>query len=478
MKLYELLNGVNCSIYGDDIEILSVEYDSRKVKKGSLFIAVSGFQTDGHLYIEKALENGAAAVILEKEEFAPKGVSYAVCDDSRAAMALVGKAFWGGSADRLKMIGITGTNGKTTTTYLVKKILELMGKKVGLIGTNQNMIGDTVLETGRTTPESLDLHELLKKMEDEGATHVIMEVSSHALFLKRVYGIEFEVGAFTNLTRDHLDFHETFENYCDAKALLFKQSKKGFLNGDDQWCDRIKNQATCEIKTYGIDGGDIKAENIRLSERGVIFEVADGDAKHEARLSIPGRFSVYNALTAISICRGLGISYEDIIKGLIIAKGVKGRCEVVNILADYTVIIDYAHTPDGLENIISTVRGFAKGKIITVFGCGGDRDKTKRPIMGEVAEKLSDFTVVTSDNPRSEKPYDIIEDILCGMKKAEGTFAAIEDRTEAIKYAMSIAGAGDVIILAGKGHETYQILKEGTIHYDEREIVKDIYKNQ
>ncbi len=478
MKFYKLLEGTACSPCGEDVEILSVEYDSRKVKKGSLFIAVSGYQTDGHLYIEKAVENGAVAIVAEKADNIPEGVSYALCPDSREAMALIGKTFWGGSADRLKMIAVTGTNGKTTTTYLVKKVLELVGIKTGLIGTNQNMIGDTVLETGRTTPESLDLHQLLKQMEDAGATHVIMEVSSHALYLKRVFGIEFEVGAFTNLTRDHLDFHETFENYCDAKAILFTQSKKGVINIDDEWANRILEKATCPCMTYGINGGSLKAENIRLSERGVIFETDFGGKVHEVRLSIPGQFSVYNALTAVGICASLGISFENILKGLILAKGVKGRCEVVNILADYTVIIDYAHTPDGLENIINTVRGFAKGRVITVFGCGGDRDKTKRPIMGEVAEKLSDITVVTSDNPRSEVPETIIDDILAGMKKEEGTYAAICDRTEAIKYAMEIAEAGDVIILAGKGHETYQILKEGTIHYDEREIVKEIFKNQ
>lgn len=479
MKFFDILKDVECEIFGENVEISSVEYDSRNVREGSLFIAISGFQTDGHLYIEKAVKNGAVAVLCEKADLVPEGISYALTRDGRLAMANVGSAFYGGAAKRLKMIGITGTNGKTTTTYLIKKILELVGVKTGLIGTNQNMIGDKVLETGRTTPESLDLHKLLYDMEEGGATHVIMEVSSHALQLKRVAGINFEVGAFTNLTRDHLDFHKTFEAYCDAKAILFKNCKNGCINIDDEWAERIMKDATCQSLSYGINNNaDIKAENIRLSERGVIFNVNYQGKVHEVRLGIPGMFSVYNALTAISVCLSLGISFEDIIKGLILAKGVKGRCEVVNILADYTVIIDYAHTPDGLENIINTVRGFASGRVITVFGCGGDRDRTKRPIMGEAAERLSDYTIVTSDNPRSEEPAAIISDILEGMKKKDGTYIAIENRTDAIKHAMEIARKGDVIILAGKGHETYQILKEGTIHYDEREIVKEIFKNQ
>jgi len=475
MRLADILKGIECSGYNENTEISSVEYDSRKVTEGSLFIAVSGYATDGHLFIEKAVQNGAVAVLCEKDCDC-FGAEKIICKDSRVAMAVAGANFYGNSASRLKIIGITGTNGKTTTTYLVKQILELVGIKTGLIGTNQNMIGDKVIETGRTTPESVDLHKLFAQMESEGVTHVIMEVSSHALFLKRVYGFEFEVGAFTNLTRDHLDFHETFENYCDAKAILFKNCKKGVVNGDDEWADRIMKDATSAIKTYGVQNDtDIKAYDVKLSERGVIFSSDIDGKKHDIRLSIPGMFSVYNALCALSICLELGISMEDIIKGLIIAKGVKGRAEVVNILADYTVIIDYAHTPDGLENIIGTVRGFSKGRVITVFGCGGDRDKTKRPIMGHIAGELSDFAVVTSDNPRTEDPDAIISDVLAGMKGMEEKYTAIADRTKAIEYAMSKAQSGDVIVLAGKGHETYQVLADKTIDFDERSIVKDIF---
>ena len=474
MKLSEILKNVPCELSGFDCEISSVEYDSRKVKKGSLFVAICGYETDGHLYIDSAVKNGAAVVLAQKEVSAAVPVIYT--EDTRRALALSSAAFFGNSADRLKIIGVTGTNGKTTVTYLVKKVLELAGVKAGIIGTNQNVVGDEVLEAGRTTPESLDLHALFKKMEDAGATHVIMEVSSHALALSRTYGINFEVGAFTNLTQDHLDFHKTFEEYYKAKSKLFGQCRRGAVNIDDEYGERMVRDSEAPVLTYGItDKADIRAENIRLSERGVIFDVKYGGKTHEVRLGIPGKFSVYNALTAICVCLQLGIDFEDIIKGLILAKGVRGRAEVVPLSAPFTVIIDYAHTPDGLENIINTVRGFAQGRVITLFGCGGDRDKTKRPIMGDIAGSLSDFAVVTSDNPRTENPSLIIKDILEGMKAYEGKYAAIEDRTEAIRYAMEHAERGDVIILAGKGHETYQILPTGKIDYDERVIVKKIF---
>ena len=474
MKLSEILRNVPCELSGFDCEITSVEYDSRKVKPGSLFVAVCGYETDGHLYVKNAAENGAAAILAQNKVDVSVPVIYT--DDTRKGLALAGAAFYGNSADRLKIIGVTGTNGKTTVTYLVKKVLELCGIKAGIIGTNQNIVGDEVLEAGRTTPESLDLHELFKKMEDAGATHVIMEVSSHALALSRTYGINFEVGAFTNLTRDHLDFHKTFEEYYKAKSKLFSQCRKGAINIDDEYGVRMAEDSKAPVMTYGITGkADICAENIKLSERGVIFDVNYNGKINEVRLGIPGRFSVYNALTAITICLQLGIDFDDIVKGLLLAKGVKGRAEVVPLPAPFTVIIDYAHTPDGLENIINTVRGFATGRVITLFGCGGDRDKTKRPIMGDLAGKLSDFVVVTSDNPRTENPSLIIEDVLRGMKEYDGKYVAIEDRTEAIKYAMENAKEGDVIILAGKGHETYQILAGGKIDYDERVIVKNIF---
>ncbi len=475
MRLSRILKNVNCDINGKDVEITSIEYDSRKVREGSLFVAIKGYSTDGHLYIDKAIEKGAAAILAENCD--AQGITVAIAKDTRKALAMAAKEFYGNSADRLKIIGVTGTNGKTTTTFLIKQILELVGYKTGLIGTNQNMICDRVIEASRTTPESAELHKLFGEMEDAGVTHVIMEVSSHSLYLDRTYGINFEVGVFTNLTQDHLDFHGTMEEYMKSKAILFSNCKKGCINVDDSWADGIMSRAACPVSTYGIKKAcDLKAENIRMSERGVIFSLYTDGAEHTVRLGIPGNFSAYNALSAIAACKALDISMEDIVKGLVVAKGVKGRAEVVSIPSPYTVIIDYAHTPDGVENIINAVKSFAEGRIITLFGCGGDRDRTKRPIMGKIAAQLSDYCVVTSDNPRTEDPVSIINDILEGMKGFEDKYTVVPDRVQAIRTAMEMAGEKDIIILAGKGHETYQILKDKTIDFDERVVVKSIFK--
>lgn len=476
MRLSELLRKTEHTLRGEDVSVSAVTYDSRKVVPGSLFVAVRGFNTDGHQYIEKAIEMGAAAILAEED--GGWDVPVAVCADTRRGLAEVGAQFYGNPAEKLKIIGVTGTNGKTTTTYLIKQVLDLLGYKTGLIGTNQNMIGDRAVPTSRTTPESLDLQELFSEMVAAGVSHVIMEVSSHSLALSRTHGIQFHEAVFTNLTQDHLDFHETMENYMAAKALLFKQARHGVINMDDAYGAEIIKHATCPVMTYGVENdADIKGENIRLSERGVIVSTTIGGRGYEIRLGIPGMFSVYNALSATAACLGMGIPMEDILKGLVLAKGVKGRAEVVQISAPYTVLIDYAHTPDGLENIIRTVRGFAKNRVITLFGCGGDRDKTKRPIMGEIAGSLSDHVVVTSDNPRTENPTEIIRDIEAGMTAYKGKYDVVENRREAIRHAMQIAQEGDVIILAGKGHETYQILKDETIDFDERVIVKEIFKN-
>lgn len=451
-------------------EITDIAYDSSKVKNGALFVAIKGFKTDGHEFIKKAFENGAAFAVGEEELDIE---NYIRVKSSRKFLALASGAFFGESAKRMKIIGITGTNGKTTISYLIKQIIELKGFKCGLIGTNQIMVGNEALPSERTTPESRDLHELFKRMEDAGAKYVVMEVSSHSLALDRVYGIEFETGVFTNLTQDHLDFHLTMENYANAKAMLFEMSKNACVNSDDKYAPVMMKNAK-NVITYSIDSpSDLKAENIKMSERGVIFDTSyKGDAGH-IRLKIPGRFSVYNALGAASAALTLGFDMADVEKGLVLARGVKGRLEVVNIPAPFTVVIDYAHTPDGVDNIIKAVRGFAKGRVITLIGCGGDRDKTKRPIMGKIAEELSDFAVITSDNPRSEEPIEIINDILKGMTK--DNHVVIENRREAIEYALGFAKAGDVVILAGKGHETYQILKNGTIHFDEREVVREAW---
>lgn len=478
MNLRELTKGLNIMNSPDfvDIEITSIEYDSRKVKEGSLFVAIEGFETDGHKYIHSAIKNGAAAIVCQKDS-AFEGAVKILVENSRKALALLSAEFFSHPASKMKIIGITGTNGKTTTTYLVKEILEYKDHKVGLIGTNQNMIGNRVIESSRTTPESLELHKLFYDMYSEGVEYVIMEVSSHSLYLDRVYGIDFEIGAFTNLTRDHLDFHKTMDNYAMAKAILFSMCKVGIINSDDEYAHMITKNALCKTIRYAVRSkADIVSQNIKLSSKGVNYDVLTPLTKENIRVNIPGDFSVYNSLCAIGICLALGISISDIKNALVIATGVKGRAEIVNIPSDYTVMIDYAHTPDGLENIIKTVKGFAKGRVITMFGCGGDRDRTKRPIMGRISGELSDVTIITSDNPRTENPDFIISEIEEGIKKTQGEYHIIPQRKEAIRYAMHIAKADDIVLLAGKGHETYQILNTGTIHFDEREIVKEIFE--
>ena len=372
------------------------------------------------------------------------------------------------------MIGITGTNGKTTTTYLVKHILEdCLGAKVGLVGTIQNMIGDEVLHTERTTPESLELQALFRHMADAGCTHVVMEVSSHALCLHRVDGVTFDVGVFTNLTQDHLDFHKTMEEYCRAKAMLFARSKVGAVNVDDPWAKEILAHATCPVLTYSAKGqAALEATDIRLEPHHVAFTAHYQGTETACTLGIPGTFSVYNALSALSAALALGIAPEKAAASLATARGVKGRAEVVPTPGkDYTVLIDYSHTPDSLENILKTVREFARGRVIAVFGCGGDRDPIKRPIMGKIAADLADLVVVTSDNPRTEDPMAIIDQILVGIPKDQTPTTVIENRRQAIRWAMDNAQAGDVIVLAGKGHETYQEIGHEKFHLDEREEV-------
>ena len=474
MILKDIISGLDAKTSGiTDIEIEGIAYDSRKVKKGFLFIAIKGYETDGHKYIESALKNGAVAVI--GQENLTLDCTYIKTDNSRRALAICAAQFYNHPEKKLKIIGITGTNGKTTTTYLIRQILMLKGTRCDLIGTNQIIIGNEEIESSRTTPESLELFEIFSKMAESGGEYVVMEVSSHSLVLDRVYGVEFETAVITNITQDHLDFHKTMDEYAKAKAIMFTMCKTAAVNIDDEYKDIILKAAGKSAVTYGIKGNAaVKAENIKMSERGVIFSITKNGETREKRLGIPGEFSVYNALAAICACENIGVSEEDIEKGLVLAKPVKGRIEVVHVNTPYTVIIDYAHTPDGLTNIISAVRGFAKKRVITLFGCGGNRDALKRPQMGAIAEELSDLVVVTSDNPRCEEPYSIIEDILKGMKK--DNHIVIENRREAIRHAMTIAEEGDIIILAGKGHETYQEINHVKHDFDERVIVREIYK--
>mgnify|MGYP002614732349 FL=1 len=464
------LIGKNWNSDIEDFEITGIAYDSRNVLPGNVFVCIKGFETDGHKYAASAVENGAALIIAEDKINVNVPVIYV--KDSRKTIAQMAAQFYGNPSEKFRLVGVTGTNGKTTITYLLKSILDEAGKRVGVIGTNQNIIGDKVLitqSTTPTTPNALELQQLFAEMAQSEAEYVVMEVSSHALELDRVYGCRFDVGIFTNLTQDHLDFHKTMENYYKAKAKLFTMCKKGVVNSDDEYGMRIANEASCEIIKAGLeDGCDLKAENIKITSRGTDFDMIYKGEKYPVNLRIPGKFSVYNAICAAGAAIELGIDIATIQKGLAAAAGVLGRVEVVPTDTDYTVIIDYAHTPDGLENIINCVQGFAQGRVITVFGCGGDRDSTKRPIMGEIAGRLSDFSIITSDNPRTENPQKIVDQIEDGMKKTDGKYICITDRREAIGYALDNAKAGDVIILAGKGQETYQIIGKEKFDFDER----------
>ncbi len=474
MKLQELLSQLKILKSNVDMElnIEDVVYDSRKVTEGSLFVAITGFATDGNRYIPMALEKGAVAVVTAVQPH--EDVPYILVESDRLALAQIGGNFFGHPSKSMTMIGVTGTNGKTSVTLLLKQVLEkTIGAKVGLIGTMENRIGDLVIPTERTTPESYELHRLFAQMRDAGCTHVVMEVSSHAIALDRVAGVHFAVGAFTNLTEDHLDFHKTMEHYCQTKAELFRCCDKGVVNADDAWANEITKDATCELLSTGIDkDAFLQAKKLQLHADGVSFRaVCDWDAV-EVHLPIPGKFTVYNALTVLGIAATLGIPLADAACALETAEGVKGRVEVVPTPnKPYTVLIDYAHTPDGLENVLSSVRGFCKGKLIAVFGCGGDRDPIKRPIMGKIGTELSDFAVITSDNPRTEDPMAIIEDILKGVNVPQERFTVIENRRNAIRYAMDKAQKDDIIVLAGKGHETYQEIHGIKHHLDEREEV-------
>ncbi len=473
MKLKELLQGVGIIEATADLElnIQQVAYDSRKVECGGLFVAVSGFATDGNRFIPMAMEKGAAAVVTATKP--SQDVPYILVKSDRLALAQIGANFFGHPAESISIIGVTGTNGKTSVTLLLKQVLEAaLGAKVGLIGTMGNMIGEISIPSDRTTPESFELQSLFAQMRDADCRFVVMEVSSHAIALERVGGVHFDVAAFTNLTEDHLDFHKTMENYCDTKALLFQRCDKAILNCDDEYYDRMRKYAVCPVLTTSVNCGDLVAKDVQLHNSGISFTAVTGTETAEVKLPIPGRFTVYNALTVLGIARQLGISLADCAKALANVTGVKGRIEVVPTPGqEFTVLIDYAHTPDGLEKVLTSVRDFCKGRLIAVFGCGGDRDPIKRPIMGAIGTKLSDIAVITSDNPRTEAPMDIIDGILKGITQDMGEYIVIEDRKKAIAYAMDIAQKDDMIVLAGKGHETYQEICGVKHHLDEREVV-------
>ena len=479
MKLRELIKNLSIIEMNADaeLEISGVSYDSRKTEKGDMFVAIRGFEADGHKFIPKAVENGAAVILCEEKPSCD--IPYVLVSDSRYGLAIVSRDFFGDPASEMTMIGITGTSGKTSSSYLIKHMLESkLDAKVGLIGTNGNMIGDELLHTEHTTPESYELHKLFRHMADSGCTHVVMEVSSHSLTLERVAGIHFDVALYTNLSQDHLDFHGTMEEYAAAKRKLFSMCSLGCFNLDDAWADFMRDGASCRTMTFSTEKNeaDLVAKDIRLTADGVRFASVSGDEISMTKLGIPGMFSVYNALGTMSVGLALGLSLADCSDAMSSAKGVKGRLEIVPTGRDFSVVIDYSHKPDALEKVPKTLKPVTCGRLIALFGCGGDRDKLKRPIMGRIAADNADLVVVTSDNPRTEDPDEIIREIVAGMKDKRTPTKVICDRREAIAWAIDNAAPGDVLLLAGKGHEDYQVVGHEKHHMDEREIVSDCLK--
>ena len=472
MKLTELLADIIYDTALGDMEITDVTCDSRKVKPGSLFVCIAGEKFDGHDHAGESLTKGAVAVVCERDLGLQEQI---LTDNTRKAYGTICCNYFGNPARRLKLIGVTGTNGKTTVTTLIKNILSSCGIKTGLIGTIQNEIGDTVLPTDKTTPDAYDLQKLFLRMAEEGCEYVVMEVSSHALDQYRIGNIHYDVAVFTNLTQDHLDYHKTMENYFNAKKRLFEIADVGVINVDDIYGRQLSLIAKCHVVTCSLvnDKADFFATNITCSPSGVSFHFECNNILSKINFAMPGMYSVQNALAAAAVCREVGISLERIAETLNHTKGVKGRSEIIDTGRDFSVICDYAHTPDGLKNILPSIKKFTTGRLITLFGCGGNRDAGKRPIMGEVAAEYSDFLIVTSDNPRLEDPLAIINDILPGVKKHQTEYVVVPNRKEAIFYAVQHAQPGDVVVLAGKGHEDYQVLGNEKIHFDEREIVQE-----
>lgn len=475
MRLSSLAKALKAKKLPDtDTEINGIEYDSRKIKEGNFFVCISGFKTDGHLFAENAKNKGAAALVVERA--IDIDLPQIVVENSRRALAYMSAEFYGNPAKEMKMYGVTGTKGKTTTVFMIKTVLECSGINTGLIGTIANMAGQHEIGYGMTTPESRELHELFRTIRDEGCTATVMEVSSHALSQYRVDGIQFDVGVFTNLTQDHLDYHKTMEAYAGEKKKLFRQSGSAVFNSDSEYSAFMSEGFTNKKLFFGLSGGeDVTAEDIVYHQDRVEYTLCTDWGKRRLSVAIPGKFTVYNSMACAGACLISGIGLDNVAEGLEKVKTVTGRIEVVPLdYREFTVLIDYAHSPDSLLNVLTTVKGFAKGRIITVFGCGGDRDRTKRPIMGRIAGENSDYCIVTSDNPRTEDPGKIIEDILPGVKMSGCEFTAIENRREAIRHALVYADKGDVIVLAGKGHEQYQEINGVRYPLDERKIVYEL----
>jgi len=478
MTLFQLLDSVEYEGKVQDCEISAITSDSRQVEKDNVFICIPGLKFDGHDHAQQALEKGAAAVVVQRD----LGLSRQIMvPDTHAAYGIMSANYFGNPARKLKLMGVTGTNGKTTITYLMKHILECAGKRVGLIGTIHNEIADMVLPAKYTTPDPLQLHAMLARMVEAGCEYVVMEVSSHALAQQRVSGCRFVTAAFTNLTQDHLDYHHTMEEYYQCKKLLFQLCDNAILNLDDKYGRRLVEEIdNCKVHTYSCTSHEANytAHNIKFSAQGSRFALMAGEQLFKVQFCMPGMFSVANALAAAVSCIAAGVDLETVIRGLSECAGVTGRVEILPTNTPYTVIRDYAHSPDGLKNVLETVREFAPGRVVALFGCAGNRDRTKRPLMAEIVSRLSDFCILTSDNPRDESPERIVEDALPGLKKNNTPYKIIVDRYEAIKWALENSQPDDILILAGKGHEDYQVLDFGTIHFDEKEIVLDLLGKQ
>ncbi|MBB6217010.1 UDP-N-acetylmuramoyl-L-alanyl-D-glutamate--2,6-diaminopimelate ligase [Anaerosolibacter carboniphilus] len=485
MKLIDVMKNLDIIDFVGEktIEINGIAYDSRKADQGYAFVCIEGLKTDGHQYIPQAIEKGAKVLVVEKDVEVAPNIAVIKVKNGRKALSRMGANFYGNPSDHMRIIGVTGTNGKTTTTHLIKQILETNRVNSGLIGTLSYKILDKEYKASNTTPESLELHRLFHEMLINEVNTCTMEVSSHSLELGRVADVGFQIGVFTNLTPDHMDFHGSTENYKRAKTMLFYQTTvANIINIDDPYgneiAEEIKRLSTNLIR-YGVNKqADIYAENIQTSSKGTIFTLVTPKFSGEVKIKTPGMFSVYNALAAIGVCYALDFSFDQIKEGIESFHGVSGRFELVPNTGDHTIVVDYAHTPDALENVLKTIQGFAAGKIITVFGCGGDRDKTKRPMMGEIAGNLSDYCVITSDNPRTEEPQSILNDIEIGIKRTQCKYKMILDRKEAIREAVRISKENDIVLIAGKGHETYQILGNTVIDFDDKKIAQEILREE
>jgi len=486
MLLSQLLKGFSGATVYRDKKVSGISHDSRKISKGDLFVAISGYKFDGHAFISDAVSKGASAVVAERLINVPPDIGLAVVSNARLALSHISSIFYDNPSKDLLVVGITGTKGKTTTCHMVKSVLDAGGERTGLIGSVHNIVGDEVRPVTRTTPESLELHKLQREMVDKGCTAVCMEVSSHALALHRVSHIQFDIALFTNIGRDHLDFHGTMENYVKTKAKFFEMvsavdrpketvATEPFcvINADDPYSRYFSSKTRTRVISYGFSPeADVRAEDVSTGLTGSSFTVLFGGRKEKLFIHLPGKFNIINALSACAVGFGLSIDKDKIFSAVSSLKGVPGRAEVIPLAEDFSVWVDYAHTPESLRNILTTARDIAEGRVIAVFGCGGERDKGKRPLMGKVAAEICDVVIITNDNPRSEDEDEILDQIEEGIKAStprSGNFIykRIKDRREAIREAVRIAQKGDIVVLAGKGHETYQVFKDKTVYFDD-----------